>query len=670
PQKLGALTTLKGRMKDFKSIQHCSYLDTRIGDYSGYFLVGISFVLGLFACLPQVADEWPVPNMSKVEKLVAERYDTVQVDTMVSNLMEVVMAPPAERAFAKWYHLRQGWEAVYGDRENLLLLCKLAYERNLARGELKAAARIQGAIGKVYALDGEYPKALEAQNLALDNALQLGDSSLLALALSGVGSAIASSNDTTLSAATYFNRSLAIAKTIGALDLQSIALYGLAGTYSDRFQVDTALHFVEAAYEAAKLGGYEQLEIPAHLRAASYLTYKRRLTKAIYILEEVLRRKPAPGKLDLAFTHLLLYYAYNIGEAVPKADAELDIACAMMAELQYGYGEKLCAIERAKQAAARKDFEDAYNKHQAFFEIYAAQEGVEARRAVRSFEVELQLREKDLEIEQLNRVQREKDDAYRRRVLFMVLGGLCLVVIGLSAYLLSQAKLKTQLSEEQRATAETKLQLLQSQMNPHFVFIAINGVQNAILRDHKMEAYNYLNKFSSLLRTSARFSTDLHISISQELTFLRNYLALEKMRFGAGFEFSLTVEGALEESQQNIPAMIIQPFIENALVHGLAGIDYTGQLMVRFSAYGNDGIRCVVVDNGRGRAAAEKMKNEHPSENHLSIATHNSAERLAYLREQGYTSTRIEITDLVEHNAATGTQVEIYLPFLSEEVLL
>ncbi|MEM8583542.1 MAG: histidine kinase [Bacteroidota bacterium] len=629
----------------------------------GYILVGT------ISCTSGPVEERLNSPSSNVESLVLERFDSNQIVGMLDELMEVVMAPPADRLFSQWYHKSDDWVEVYGDRENLLLLYRLAYERNLSDGRLWEAAKIQGAIGEIYLLDGEYPNALKAQNLAFDHALQSGDSLLMAQALCGVGSALVFGNDT-IRAEQYLNRSLEIAKSNGSLDIESMALYNLAAFFSDRFQVDTALLLAEAAYEAARRGGYEQLEIPPRLRMASYLTYNHRPYEAIGILNGLIDRVPAPRRLDLAYAHLLSYYAYSVAKDVEEADAALVTACEMMTDIKYGYGVQLCAIEQSKQAAARENFEEAYHRYLSYHELYTNQEGRDARREVQSLETELQLREKDIEIEQLNRAQMEKDEAYRRRITLTLLGLLILFILGLSAYLILRAKLKTQLAEERRNAAETKLQLLQSQMNPHFVFNAISGIQNAVLRAEKMEAFNYLSKFASLLRTSTGFSSNLHIEFSKEIEFIRNYLTLERMRVREAFDFRIDIQEDLQVCSQDIPAMIIQPVVENALVHGLAGIDKEGLLTIVFESTGPHGIRCTVTDNGRGRQAAESLDTSGKSSRHLSIATHNSEQRLAYLRELGNKYASIAIEDLYVHNKAAGTRVIIELPFLDGGALV
>jgi LytS/YehU family sensor histidine kinase len=199
-------------------------------------------------------------------------------------------------------------------------------------------------------------------------------------------------------------------------------------------------------------------------------------------------------------------------------------------------------------------------------------------------------------------------------------------------------------------------------MNPHFMFNAINGIQNQILTAKKMEAYGYLGKFADLLRTITINSDSTTIALKQEIHFLKTYLELEKLRFRTGFNFAFEGVEELPDLKRRIPAMMIQPFVENAIMHGLSTLSYPGKLEVIFEPL-SWGVRCIVRDNGRGRAAGRERTANEPS-NHLSITYRNTEARILSLRESGYSLTAIEVHDLVEEGVAKGTQVELYLPFL------
>jgi len=179
-----------------------------------------------------------------------------------------------------------------------------------------------------------------------------------------------------------------------------------------------------------------------------------------------------------------------------------------------------------------------------------------------------------------------------------------------------------------------------------------------------MDAYNYLGKFSDILRVMATTATSISIPLEQEVDLINNYLALEKLRFRDGFTYSVDVSPELVDTKYKVPGMLVQPVVENAIVHGVSNLTYQGDIQVFFQRFG-EGVRVVVSDNGRGRKAggiiAEKEKGKH-----LSIATENASNTLKALRAMGYKDADINTLDLFhEDGRPVGTQVTIYLPFLT-----
>ncbi|MEL6357478.1 MAG: histidine kinase, partial [Bacteroidota bacterium] len=209
-------------------------------------------------------------------------------------------------------------------------------------------------------------------------------------------------------------------------------------------------------------------------------------------------------------------------------------------------------------------------------------------------------------------------------------------------------------------------QVLQAQMNPHFMFNALGGIQNYILKSEKIEAYNYLGKFASLLRIIANYAANVHIELEREVEFINTYLELEKLRFREDFDYTLEVDERLKNGNYNIPSIVIQPIVENAMIHGLAGLERKGYLRVDIRPF-QDGIMCVVTDNGRGRKAAEEIGRRTRQTKHLSIASVNTKNRLAFLRKIGYENAKLEVEDLYQNGEAAGTKVTIYLPFMYKE---
>ena len=206
----------------------------------------------------------------------------------------------------------------------------------------------------------------------------------------------------------------------------------------------------------------------------------------------------------------------------------------------------------------------------------------------------------------------------------------------------------------QRELISSKLETLQSQMNPHFTFNALNSIQNLVLKGKKQDAYNYLTKFSSLLRENLMLSNKSFVYFDEELSIIKKYLELEKLRFQNGFSYKIT--GAETIDNVKIPTMIIQPFIENAINHGLLHkTDGIGKIEIKF--YLKETLKCVIIDNGIG-IEASTIINTKNNRTKKSFSTNSISSKLKILKDHyktniGYKYEKIE----------NGTKAIINIPY-------
>lgn len=207
----------------------------------------------------------------------------------------------------------------------------------------------------------------------------------------------------------------------------------------------------------------------------------------------------------------------------------------------------------------------------------------------------------------------------------------------------------------QKELVATKLETLRSQMNPHFTFNALNSIQNLILKNDKQEAYNYLTKFSSLIRENLHLSTKDFVLFEQELSLIERYLELEKLRFKEDFEYTISVEENIEDIK--IPTMIIQPYVENAIKHGLLhkkeGIK---KIHIAF-ALEEKLLVCSIIDNGVGIKKSKEIQ-EMNNVKRKSFSTKSIEERLLFLRDYYKTDIGVEYPEVTE-----GTVVIIKIPY-------
>ncbi|WP_074407859.1 MULTISPECIES: sensor histidine kinase [Aquimarina] len=202
-----------------------------------------------------------------------------------------------------------------------------------------------------------------------------------------------------------------------------------------------------------------------------------------------------------------------------------------------------------------------------------------------------------------------------------------------------------------------QLKSLKSQMNPHFIFNSLNSIQDLILQQNTDASYDYIVLFAQLVRNTLNYSNKDFIAIDKELEFLEIYLQLEKLRFED--DFTYTIEHTNTEGL-SVPSLIVQPFIENALIHGLLHKAGKKQLTIDFTFA--DDLLCTVTDNGIGRKEAKKIQARQGG-HHESFALEAIQQRLEILKEQYGTGVGYQIFDLYDNGYATGTKVEIRMPF-------
>lgn len=226
----------------------------------------------------------------------------------------------------------------------------------------------------------------------------------------------------------------------------------------------------------------------------------------------------------------------------------------------------------------------------------------------------------------------------------------------------ARQKAQMELLEHQRKMAEIQLKSLRLQMNPHFLFNSLNSIQQIILSGNDTAATRYLSKFSRLLRMVLQHSDKEKISLKEEVETLSLYLELESLRFDNSFVYNIDSSDLQEIDEIKIPTLLVQPFVENALWHGLLHKDGERKLFIRFSEDGLDNLICIVEDNGIGRMAAQTRNNR---ELHAGKGISVAEERIKTFNEQNIQRSSFTIEDLKDDKGlAAGTRITLWLPLI------
>lgn len=214
---------------------------------------------------------------------------------------------------------------------------------------------------------------------------------------------------------------------------------------------------------------------------------------------------------------------------------------------------------------------------------------------------------------------------------------------------------------------QSELKALKAQMDPHFLFNALNSVQEYIILNQRDLASDYLTKFADLMRQYLHHSSETSISLENEINCLKTYLELEKIRFEDSFKYKISVADNLNIEQFYIPTMIIQPFVENAIKHGLLHKKKNKILKIDLRKQ-DDCIKCVVEDNGIGRKRSRELQSESKT-SHQSFAIKTIENRLELLNFDKNEKIGVEIIDLLDdHRKPAGTQVILTIPYIKNKL--
>ena len=247
-------------------------------------------------------------------------------------------------------------------------------------------------------------------------------------------------------------------------------------------------------------------------------------------------------------------------------------------------------------------------------------------------------------------------------ILFIVFIGY--LVYRISYYYINKREVnKTKIN---KMLAEYQLMGLKAQMNPHFIFNCLNSIQKYVLEHDSKQAYTYMAKFSKLIRFVLDISDKTFVALSDEIDLVKLYVELEQLRFDKKFEFCVDIHDNVKIDDVMIPSLLIQPYLENAIWHGIMNLDQNqkGEIKISVVAYKND-IIITISDNGVGREKAKMLSlNSHQSKG-LSI-NEKRIEAINYLLKSR--NATIEIIDLyAENNQPKGTKVIIKLPLKYDE---
>ena len=501
-------------------------------------------------------------------------------------------------------------------------LKSLAIKESL--GDKRGSSRTMNNIASIFYANGNLGKALIyfQRNLVLQT--ELKDSNGVAFTYSNMG-LIFSDEGHYQKALDAFKRNLAYCEKTDNVAGQGVALGNIGLVYYQQQQFGKALdYFIRALKYKRETGDMQEIAITLNHLGSTYL--KR-------------------GNLPLSMQYASECLDISLELGSKKEIYECYELLSSIYEKEGLYKESL---EYHQKFTQMKDSVFNEEKH---LQITEMQEKYEADKK----EKEISLLSSDREVKELQ--------INRQRSMLLFIGLFFFLTASVAILLFSRYRLRQKHSrlELERKNLEVEQRLLRAQMNPHFIFNSLSSIQAFIVEHDTVSAVSYLAKFANLMRYILENSRKTFIPLEDELNALQINLELERLRFKEKFDFAIEVEETLEQEIIGIPPMVVQPFVENAILHGLCAKEGKGHLRIAFRMNSNHMI-CEIRDDGIGRMASESLKADSGTK-HVSLGMQLIRERFELLEKESVEKCSYTVLDLEDQNGkAIGTVVSLQLP--------
>ncbi len=523
----------------------------------------------------------------------------------------------------------------------------------------KGLAKAYGSIGIVFAEQSNYAKALQYHLKSVKIYEAVGDLKKCAQVYNNIG-VVYKSRSEDFKALDYFLKAQKIQAKVNDPEI-GITLTNIANSYLKQNNLVNAADY----YAKAKIA----IDKTADARALGEwynnmgLLYKaeRHPVKAIESWNAAVAAFNSIGdKFGIADTYLYLGQLYleqgDTASALSSAQMVLKLAKELQILEQTVEAEKLLSAiyDRQQNKVLALEHHRLYSiAKDSLNNAENIRKGVELEMNF-EFEKRELLQKKEMEQKELLLSEQTKQE--RLKLIFT--GLVLLLLAGLGFLFYSRLQLKKTLTL-QKELAEYEQKALHLQMNPHFVFNCLGSISSFIVKNGTDSAIKYLAKFSKLMRLTLEYSKLSLIPIDKEIQSLQNYLELEQLRFNHKFNFEIIKDKAIEDDLA-LPPLLLQPFVENAIIHGVIPSKEMGTITIQFKLEG-DQLVCVIADNGIGYETSRTIK-ENSVSVHQSMALDITRKRLEMISASTAKKANVKIEEIRIENETTGTKVTLLLP--------
>jgi tetratricopeptide (TPR) repeat protein len=425
----------------------------------------------------------------------------------------------------------------------------------------------------------------------------------------------------------------------------------LASIYTAYGEPDSALFYYRQSYQWLEHHGYiRSAFLAAYELGGFYSKQGQRPEAEISWLQAASLLEEMLGKSS--------FYRFDSLKYTVSYGTELffPFSKKMVKETTYRYATWIY-LDLYRHYQEKDDLRPAMQYLQAFTAAKDSLNMLTRNREAVEIQTRFETKRKDAEILALGQANELKELRLLQFTWFMAgLAGLALLIVFIAVMLHRQRELKNS-----RQTLLLQQRLFRTQMNPHFLFNSLASIQNFIIMEKPSLASDYLGRFSKLMRQILNSSAEEYVPLEEEISSIENYLALQKVRYREMFDYTVEVDEEIDTETVRIPPMLAQPFIENAIEHGILHKGSKGRIQIRIRRSG-DRVILEVEDDGIGRVKAQELIRQR-DKYHKSMATAITMERIRVLNRRLKRKITMEIIDLKdEKGEARGTRVVFVVP--------
>ncbi|WP_291084173.1 tetratricopeptide repeat protein [Flavobacterium sp. BFFFF1] len=543
----------------------------------------------------------------------------------------------------------------YKEAKDYFVKAQTVFEKLLNSDSEIDRKRIKNGLGRSFASQGvifsqqsNYYMALEMYQKALKRYLETGQKTNISKTYNNIG-VVYKSQQNNAKALEYFKKAFVIQEEIGELNAP-VTLTNIGVIYAESGNKKQAFQYYQKAERL-----FEKID---NNRGSALLKN--------YFGDFYKSEKNYPKALEYYNASFAMYEAiqnkfgaslalYNLGllnQELKKYDEAITFASKSLA-----YAKEIDVLDQTYHS--EKLLSELYSlKNNAELAFFHYKNYIVARDSITNQENTKKMLRSEMESEYKRKaaVLSEETKRANQLTIFSIIGVFLLAGLIFVTYNRRQIKRRLTLQKE---VAEYEQKALHLQMNPHFVFNCLGSISSFIVQNGTDSALKYLSKFSKLMRLTLEYSKGSLIPIDKEIESLQNYLELEQLRFHSKFEFSIHSSDKVEFNM-GIPPLLIQPFVENAILHGMVPKEGNGKIDVGFDVQDGQFI-CSIADDGIGFSKSKHLKEDSVTA-HKSMALEITKKRLEIMEATTLKSAKIDIQELIENNEIIGTKVILRLP--------